>query len=294
MTDYLPHAAFGNRTGGAFLLASPPGPRAPSGRRWTVLLPFHNERDELPATLASLAVQNLAFDLILIDNGSTDDSRDAAIAAAARLGLRTRLVIEMRPGKVAALAAGLTVVETLFVATCDADTYYPPDYLCEAERIMLGGCHVGAGAYFVSPDAGTALQRAEALHICAAGRLLRQQCHAGGAGQVFRTSVLRAAGGFDPARWNWVLEDHEIVHRVLKFGSIGYGRFFWAAPSPRYRNRPCTRWSLTERLVYHLTSSFAPDWFFYSFLRPRLRSRSLMSERLRERSREPAVALAET
>lgn len=267
---------------------------APNGRLWTILLPFHNERDELPAMLASLAAQNVAFDLVLIDNGSTDDSRTVAVAAAARLNLPSRLVIEMRPGKVAALAAGLRLVETLFVATCDADTYYPPDYLSEAERIMLGGAHVAAGAYFISPDTGATAQGAEALHICTVGQLLPRQCHAGGAGQVFRTSVLRAAGGFDPARWNWVLEDHEIVHRVLKFGSIGYGRFFWAAPSPRHRNRPSTRWSLAERLVYHLTSSFASDWFFYSFLGPRLRSRRLMSERLRERPREGAVAFAET
>jgi glycosyltransferase involved in cell wall biosynthesis len=265
----------------------------PNHRHWTVLLPFHNERDYLPATLESLARQSAAFDLVLIDNGSTDDSEEIAREAVARLGLDIRFLVERRPGKVAALAAGLVLADTQFVATCDADTYYPPDYLAAAESIMLGGGHVAAGAYFVAAGAGKTRRRAEALHICAAGRLLPEQCHAGGAGQTFRTSVLRAAGGFDPRRWNCVLEDHEIAHRVLKLGSIGYSRSFWAAPSSRHRNRPNTRWSLAERLVYHATASFAPDWFFYSFLGPRLESRSLVSARLRERPFDTAVALAE-
>jgi glycosyltransferase involved in cell wall biosynthesis len=262
------------------------------GRRWTVLLPFHNERAYLPKALAALAAQTEPFNLVLIDNGSTDASRDVATAVVSRLGLEARLIVEARPGKVAALAAGLALVDTPFVATCDADTFYPPEYLAQAERIMVSGRHVGAGAYFVADGATAGQRRAAAFHICAAGQLLRRQCHAGGAGQVFRTNALVAAGGFDPHRWNCVLEDHEIVHRVLKLGTMGYSASFWAAPSPRDRQRPSTRWSLGERIAYHLIASVAPDWFFYSFLGPRLRSRDLMSERLREQSFEPAGALA--
>jgi glycosyltransferase involved in cell wall biosynthesis len=263
-------------------------------RRWTVLLPFHNEREFLARTLASLAAQSCPFDLVLIDNGSTDGSAEIARDALQGLQCDARIVSEPHPGKVAALAAGLSLVESLFVATCDADTYYPPDYLAEAERLMLKGGHVGAGAYFVARDAGPARRGAEAVHVCAAAKFLPRQCHAGGAGHVFRTSSLRAAGGFDVGRWNCILEDHEIVHRVLKHGSFGYSPFFWAAPSPRERNRASTRWSLQERIVYHLTSSFVSEWFFYRFLEPRLRRRHLTSEKLRQLGFEPVIAFAES
>ena len=93
---------------------------------WTVLIPFFNERDFLGGTLASLAAQDLPFDLILIDNGSTDGSADVAEATCRRLGLAYTLLVERRPGKVNALRAGVERTRTRYVATCDADTLYPP------------------------------------------------------------------------------------------------------------------------------------------------------------------------
>ena len=43
--------------------------------RWSVVIPYFNERDYLPATLASLYTQDMrAFRLILVDNASTDGS----------------------------------------------------------------------------------------------------------------------------------------------------------------------------------------------------------------------------
>ena len=45
--------------------------------RWSVVIPYFNERDYLPATLASLYTQDMrAFRLILVDNASTDGTRD--------------------------------------------------------------------------------------------------------------------------------------------------------------------------------------------------------------------------
>lgn len=250
---------------------------------WTVLIPFFNERNFLDGTLASLAVQDVPFDLILIDNGSTDGSGDVAAAICRRLGLDFTLLVERRPGKVNALAAGVRRVRTRYVATCDADTLYPGDYLRQAARLLEANGAVAAGAYFVAPAATAADRAAAARRLTRAARLLPAQCHTGGAGQVFRTAALRRAGQFDPDRWSYVLEDHEIMHRIAKHGPLAYGDTFWCAPSPRDRDRASIRWTLVERILYHVTPDGARDWFFYDFLGARLSARKLTSDRIRER-----------
>jgi glycosyltransferase involved in cell wall biosynthesis len=253
-----------------------------AARQWSVLIPFFNERLLLPETIASLARQTLPFDLILIDNGSTDGSAEVAREACRRFNLAYTLVCERRRGKVAALAAGLQRVTTPYVATCDADTWYPRDYLAQATRLLAAPDCVAAGAYFIDADASESARQRKALHVMLASRLMPGQCHTGGAGQLFETAALRLAGGFDPDRWNLVLEDHEVVHQLLKTGRMRYSQDLWCSPSGRERDRVCVSWTLVERLAYHLLVERRGDWFFRDFLGPRLMRRKLTSERLRE------------
>lgn len=258
------------------------GAGAAPRRDWSVLLPFFNERDYLPDTLESLARQHEAPTVILIDNGSTDGSARLAVALCKRLGLAHSLVEECKPGKVAALTAGLALVTTPYVATCDADTWYPDTYLANAQALLEEDGCAAAGAFFVPRGAGPARRALGALHILAASRVLPAQCHAGGAGQVFLTSALRLVGGFDPARWNMVLEDHEIVHQVMKIGAMRYSAALWCAPSPRTRDRASVKWTFAEQMVYQASIKRSGDWFFYDYLATRLAARSLSSDRLRE------------
>ena len=282
------------------------GQRARSARRdwhdsepaapvWSIILPFFNEREHLPLALASLSAQSVPYRLILVDNGSTDTGAAYARRRIAEGFPDALLITEPRPGKVAALAAGLRLVDTPYLATCDADTWYPPEYLAEAQRLIeTGGPTVhGAGAYFVADPSSRTSRILGALHWLGAARLLPRQTHTGGAGQVFRTASLRASGGFDPARWPYVLEDHEIGQRLLKLGRVRYGRGLWCAPSPRPRDRGAASWTLSERLLYHATPQWMKDWYFYGFLGPRLAARGLLSHRLRVRSeQEPGLVPA--
>ncbi len=258
------------------------GPTVPTPE-WTVLIPFFNERTLLPATLASLAKQDVPFELILIDNASTDGGGDFAADICQRLGLRFKLLTDRRPGKVNALQTGLTRVRTPFVATCDADTLYPADYLRQAQVLLEGRNAVAGGACFMPRGASADDRRAAMARMARAAALLPKQCHTGGAGQIFRTDALRQAGGFDADRWGYVLEDHEIMHRMVKIGALAFGGALWCTPSPRERDRDSIRWTLVERILYHATPGEARDWFFYTFLAGRLRARRLTSDRIRER-----------
>jgi len=251
---------------------------------WTVVIPFFNERDYLAHTIESLSRQTVRFTLILIDNGSTDGGAAVAEAAARAHALDYMLLTERTPGKVAALRTGLGWVRTRYVATCDADTLYPPHYLAEAERLLdQDGCVV-AGAYFVAPGADQAAHDAEARRILSSARVLPRQCHAGGAGQCFAVDALRAVGGFDPAIWNYVLEDHEVIHRTMSQGTMLYSHDLWCTPSPRERDRASIRWTLSERLLYSAMAPWAGSWFFYRFLARRLNRRRLQSVGMRERA----------
>jgi len=248
---------------------------------WTVIVPFHNERNCLAGTIASLAAQTVRPLLVLVDNGSTDRSAEVARDACERLGIVAIHLHEGRPGKVAALQCGLRAVSSTFVATCDADTIYPPRYLEQAGHLLRRPGTVAAIAANCAVDAAPLAGRLAGLRLALTARLLPQQCLNGGASQAFRTSELRACGGFDPARWNWVLEDHEIMARLESFGRIAYHRAFLCHPAKRPRATDCTGWTLAEQIRYHATRPGERAGFFHDFLGPRLRDRSLPSERLR-------------
>jgi glycosyltransferase involved in cell wall biosynthesis len=251
---------------------------------FAVVLPFYNEERFLGATLASLAAQKRTPDrMVLVDNASTDASPDIARAfAAAHPALKVDVRQERRAGKASALRCGLDDVRKGYVATCDADTFYPPDYLSRAEAIFdrTGAAAVLAfGVASADPAATSALRAKGALMA----RLAPGQTHGGGYGQSFRTDALHAAGGFSPERWPYCLMDHEIMHRIVRDGGrLGYDIDHWCVPSPRRTDRKRVRWTLPERLFYHVVPRSRRDWFFYGYLGPRFERRKLGELALRE------------
>ena len=256
--------------------------------RWSFVIAYYNEADFLPATLASLAAQTLKpFRLILVDNGSTDGSADLARQALADAdGIEAVHLTEDEPGKIHALERAMPAIDSEFVAFGDADTFYPPDYLATADRhFRAGGTGVAAvmAVDVPNPPDGPVARRKRFIRSRIASRLWPRQTHTGGFGQTFRTAALRASGGYDSAYWPYVLMDHEIMQRVLKQGRALYPADFWCIPSPRRGDRGRVRWTLAERILYHLTPFALKDWYFYRFLGPRLAARRLSHLNLREK-----------
>ncbi len=248
---------------------------------WTVIVPFYNECRFLRATLASLAHQTVRPLVILVDNGSTDRSAEVARSACEDFGIAALHIEEHRPGKVAALQRGLAETRSRFVATCDADTLYPTNYLELAGHLLARRDAVAAVAAYCQADAPARAAWLAGWRMALTSRVLPQQCLNGGAGQVFRTAALKQCGGFDPAIWNWVLEDHEVMARIEALGAIVYHPEFLCHPTPRPRSVNCTGWNLFEQLRYHATRSSDRVRYFHDFLAPRLRARALPSEMLR-------------
>lgn len=252
---------------------------------WTIIVPFYNEKNFLPATVEHLCRQSLRpFDLILVDNASTDGTREAVEAALAALrpeGVRVRHAHAATPGKIHALQEGLRLTETEFVALCDADTHYPPEYLARANLLLQHPDTAAALAIGISGSPDSLQSRFARAKVALVGAIMARQCHTGGFGQAFRTERLRQAGGFDPTRWPYVLEDHEVMHRVAKIGRLRYSARHYCAPSNRRGDRKAVDWTLIERLAYHAVPFDKKDWFFYGFLGPRLAARGATNLALR-------------
>jgi glycosyltransferase involved in cell wall biosynthesis len=117
--------------------------------RVSVLLPVRNAAPTLPACLASLARQTEpAWECVLVDDGSTDDTRTIAGAAAAR-DPRVRVLDAGRIGLVGALNAGLAACRAPIVARMDGDDLMHRerlaqqlDALARDPTLSAVGCHV--------------------------------------------------------------------------------------------------------------------------------------------------------
>lgn len=254
--------------------------------RWSVVVPVYNEREFLPDTLGSLAKQTVDFELILVDNGSTDGCIEVARRIVDDLAIPARFLHEATPGQVHALKLGIAAASGDLLAICDADTHYPPEYLAVAQDLFDrgGSSIVATAALLLPPRSGDWGRRLALWHRLGALRLMPRQNHTSGAGQCFRTDVLRRAGGYDAEIWPYVLKDHELMHRVLQQGRQAWSRDLWCVTSDRRTSRKAVRWNLSERLAYHLMPFDLKTRFFHRYLATRFAKRGLGDTVLRQRS----------
>lgn len=253
--------------------------------RWTIVVPYYNEEAFIGRTLAAaMALNGPAFRLVLVDNASTDGSRALCERLLERAPhIEVVHVHEAQPGPSHALKAGFDRVTTPLVAFWNADTWYPANYLLHAEAMLRRPGVVAAMAVDIPdrPWSLAGLTRRYQKRI--ASWLLRGQAHTGTFGQCFCVEALRRAGGPRVESWPWVLDDHELMQRVLKLGRSAYRADFWCVTSDRRGACAHVRWTLAERLLYHLTPFRLKDWFFYRFLWRRFEGRGMTTANLRMR-----------
>src|SRR5215468_9404297 len=96
----------------------------------SVVVPAHNEAPNLERLLrevqAALDPGGLAWELIVVDDGSTDET-DAVLGRLAAADARLRVLrLPQRSGQTAALRAGFRAARGALIATLDADLQCPP------------------------------------------------------------------------------------------------------------------------------------------------------------------------
>jgi len=253
-----------------------------SAARITFVLPYYNEADFIGVTLASLAEQeDRRFALVLVDNASTDNgpalAREAALAMP---DIDVQFLSEPEPGKLNALRTGMRDAVTEFVGTMDADTIYPPAYVGHVLDLFERNPSASMVLAFGQVQGE---ELAPPLRWLQAD-LFPGKCLTGGFGETFRRDMLERAGGFDPERWPYVLEDHEIVQRMIGQGPLVYARDHVCFPSDRRSDRSDCSWNLVERALYKALPQSKMEWFFYRFLARRFEKRDLRNIRLRDQA----------
>ncbi|HET8945850.1 MAG TPA: glycosyltransferase family 2 protein [Candidatus Polarisedimenticolia bacterium] len=112
----------------------------------SIVLPVHDEAAVLKETIGRLrdvlAPLGRTFEILVVDDGSTDGSGAACAALAAQDPRLVLVTLTRRFGKEAALAAGLQAARGDAVVLMDADLQHPPDLLPEMVRRWDAGCDV--------------------------------------------------------------------------------------------------------------------------------------------------------
>jgi len=124
-----------------------PGDPAPGALDCTVVLPAHNEEEILATTVgelvAGLRERGVAFEVLVVENGSTDDTA----ALAGRLAAANAEVVALSdptPDYGRALRRGLLAARGRFVVNFDVD-YYDLEFLDRALALVDEGAGIVVG-----------------------------------------------------------------------------------------------------------------------------------------------------
>jgi len=214
--------------------SSTPAGRAPL---ISVVLPVYNAAAYLQTALDSITAQTLTeFEIIAVNDGSTDGSRDLLLRHAAR---DPRLQIISRPntGIVGALNDGLAAARGEFIARMDADDEAAPTrFARQVDRLRAEPGLVALGSAVTFMDAaGRSVQSCPRPLDHAA---IEQALLAGDGGALihpavmFRAAAVRAVGGYRGA--TQYLEDLDLYLRLARIGTLAN----LTEPLLRYRVHP--------------------------------------------------------
>jgi len=131
----------------------------------SIVIPAFNEREVLPRSLETLRAiankANVSYEIIVVDDGSTDDTPDLLDTAHATTPEVKGIILSRQFGKEAGLYAGLKHASGKAVITLDADLQHPPNLIPEMLEHWRKGAEIVHG---VKQDrrADTFLQRVTA------------------------------------------------------------------------------------------------------------------------------------
>ena len=190
----------------------------------TVIIPAYNEGKVIDAALRSvLALRYPRFDVLVVDDGSTDDTLAVASRYAGTHGAVTvRVVHKANGGKATALNTGIALASTPFVLCMDGDSRLDPDTLRHAMR-HFAEPNVAAVAGNVKVANRNnlwsrlqALEYVEGLNMARRAQgFLRVVNIVPGPIGVFRRDVLLSVGGYDDDTF---AEDADLTLTLLTGG----------------------------------------------------------------------------
>ncbi|QEO09505.1 glycosyltransferase [Protaetiibacter larvae] len=246
-----------------------------------VVVPMFQEAAGVTATLEALAAQRDAdFEVVFVDNGSTDGSGDVVRAFAAEHGLhRWRVIVEPQKGTGAAADTGMRAAiaaGAVLLARTDADCIPRDDWTASIRRALTPRAEGGLGFRLVG---GELLARRDeglgwwpravlrgAVHLAEAfGRIRPGNRDPGYLGPYFMAAgcnvgitaeLYEACGGFPRTRIEDLHEDRALVNAVRRITRdyarrgdiVVYGS-----------SRRVQAWGLRRTLLWYKDHAYRPE-----------------------------------
>lgn len=132
---------------------------ASAGCTFSVIVPAYNVSKYLPKCLDSILAQTFSdFELIVVDDGSTDESPSICDAYAEK-DPRVRVIHKQNGGLSDARNAGLDIAQGTYIYFADSDDYLMPELLEKGYEQFQKGCDVVAINNIVEELDGTTTHR---------------------------------------------------------------------------------------------------------------------------------------
>jgi dolichyl-phosphate beta-glucosyltransferase len=144
----------------------------PASPKLSVVIPAYNEEQRLPRTIEQieryLNGRGMSYELILVDDGSTDGTRQVMDAAAERNQSVRLEALPSNRGKGRALAAGVAVARGEDVLVTDADLSTPIEELENLEAALKAGAGVAIASRAVR---GSRIEIPQPIYRVAMGKV---------------------------------------------------------------------------------------------------------------------------
>jgi poly-beta-1,6 N-acetyl-D-glucosamine synthase len=190
----------------------------------SILVPAYNEGPNIAASLRSLLDQRYPrFEVLVIDDGSTDDTYARALEMAGRRGgAQVRVVSKSNSGKAGALNTGIRLARYPYVLCVDGDSRLEPDTLRSAVRHFRDPQVAAVAGNVKVANRGNLWTRLQALEYIeglnmarrAQGFMRAVNIIPGPVG-LFRRDVLQRLGGYDTDTF---AEDADLTLKILAAG----------------------------------------------------------------------------
>jgi cellulose synthase/poly-beta-1,6-N-acetylglucosamine synthase-like glycosyltransferase len=204
----------------------------------SVLTPAYNSAKFIRQTLESALSQTFTnFEMIVIDDGSTDDTRLIADSYAAR-DPRFRVISQPNGGIAAARNSGMRVARGQYFALLDSDDVWLPCYLADQLAILAAHPEIAVlsanainfgGVFDGTPLLATWPRRIRHVSLLELVAVEDSLCIL----SIFRREVSDAIGGFDAT-----LRRSEDYDLWLRAAAAGYRIAVNPQPLGLYRRRP--------------------------------------------------------
>jgi len=217
----------------------------------SVVIPAYNEEQYLGRCLQALREQTYPpsqFEIVVVDNGSTD----ATAEIARRFG--ARVVYEPRKGVARARQTGFLESRGTIIASTDADTIVPPDWLARIAAHFEADPALGGVYGPVYWHDGHLYQRLAIRYPITWGLALSNRVGRSlwwGSNFAVRRGIFHAAGGF-PVNWASG-EDTDLSLRVNRIARVRFDPQLVVYASSR---RTREGWGILRRSIVNTARRF--------------------------------------